>query len=242
MEHSEYLGETLREIAFEKASIHRPGVPIIALDNEDATVREVIESIAGPDLTWWTSQGETSWEGYASMVKEAATILEWSTSSAECVWPGRPPKFGSDWVEGIITRISAAHNAESLAADLSEVDRPSVLLLGMTTKSDINETLSPLANQLKANPIFQGLVLTQPITGRNPAVSIEDLNYTLSGFGVEPEAVHENPIEAFSVASELAIDGCFDLMIIGSVYLVGDLFRHMIESNECDLWEALTAH
>ena len=242
MEHSEYLGETLREIAFEKASIHRPGVPIIALDNEDATVREVIESIAGPDLTWWTSQGETSWEGYASMVKEAATILEWSTSSAECVWPGRSPKFGSDWVKGIITRISAAHNAESLAADLSEVERPSVLLLGMTTKSDINETLSPLANQLKANPIFQGLVLTQPITGRNPAVPIEDLNYTLSGFGVEPETVHENPIEAFSVASELAIDGGFDLMIIGSVYLVGDLFRHMIESNECDLWEALTAH
>ena len=42
MEHSEYLGETLREIAFEKASIHRPGVPMIALEHGDAEVREVI--------------------------------------------------------------------------------------------------------------------------------------------------------------------------------------------------------
>jgi len=241
-EHSQFLGDTLREIAFEKASIHRSGVPIIALDHDDSGVREVIEGIAGPDLTWWTSQAATPWEGYASMVKEAAEILDWSTNSAECVWPGRSPGFGSDWIEGITTRISAAHNAESLAADISEVCKPCVLLLGMTAKSDLSETLMPIASELQSNPLFKGLVLTQPITGRNPAVTIEELNEAMNGFGSEPEASHENPVEAFSIASGIAAGRGCDLMVIGSVYLVGDIFRHMVESNGWDLWEALTAH
>jgi len=241
-EHSQFLGETLREIAFEKASIHRSGVPIIALDHEDPGVRETIEGIAGPDLTWWTSQATIPWEGYTSMVKEAAEILGWSVNSAECVWPGRSPGFGSDWIEGITTRISAAHNAESLAADISEVCKPCVLLLGMTAKSDLSETLMPIANELQSNPLFQGLVLTQPITGRNPAVTIEELNETMNGFGSEPEDSHENPVEAFSIASGIAAERGCDLMVIGSVYLVGDIFRHMVESNGWDLWEALTAH
>ncbi len=242
MEHSEYLGETLREIAFEKASIHRPGVPIIALEHEDSGVREVIEEIADSDLIWWPCEATNPWEIYASMVLEAAEILKWSTNSADCLWPGRSPGFGSDWVDGITTRISAAHNAESLEADLSDVDRPCILLLGMTTKSDLNQTLEPLTTRLQSNPLFEGLVLTQPITGRNPAVQIDELNRTLNGLGAKPDAANENPIEAFSIASDLATDGGFDLMVIGSVYLVGDIFRHMVESKGWDLWEALTAH
>ncbi|MEC9001623.1 MAG: hypothetical protein VX779_03605, partial [Candidatus Thermoplasmatota archaeon] len=148
----------------------------------------------------------------------------------------------SDWIEGITTRISAAHNAESLAADISEVCKPCVLLLGMTAKSDLSETLMPLASELQSNPLFKGLVLTQPITGRNPPVTIEELNETMNGFGSEPEASHENPVEAFSIASGIAAGRGCDLMVIGSVYLVGDIFRHMVESNGWDLWEALTAH
>ena len=242
MEHSEYLGETLREIAFEKASIHRPGVPMIALEHGDAEVREVIEEIAGSDLSWWISQSETPWKNYSAMVREAATILGWSANSPQCVWPGRSPGFGSDWIEGITTRISAAHNAESIGTDLSQVDRQCVLLIGLTAKSNLIETLEPLASEIQSNPLFQGLVLTQPITGRNPAVTIEELNEAMNGLGSEPETAHENPVEAFSIASGLAAERGCDLMVIGSVYLVGDIFRHMIESNGWDLWEALTAH
>ena len=242
MEHSEYLGETLREIAFEKASIHRPGVPMIALEHGDAEVREAIEEIAGSDLSWWISQSETPWKNYPAMVREAATILGWSANSPQCVWPGRSPGFGSDWIEGITTRISAAHNAESIGTDLSQVDRQCVLLIGLTAKSNLIETLEPLASEIQSNPLFQGLVLTQPITGRNPAVTIEELNEVMNGLGSEPEIAHENPVEAFSIASGLAAERGCDLMVIGSVYLVGDIFRHMIESNGWDLWEALTAH
>ena len=176
------------------------------------------------------------------MVKEAAEILGWSVNSAECVWPGRSPGFGSDWIEGITTRISAAHNAESIGMDLYQVNRQCVLLIGLTAKSNLIETLEPLASEIQSNPLFQGLVLTQPITGRNPAVTIEELNEAMNGLGSEPEIAHENPVEAFSIASGLAAERGCDLMVIGSVYLVGDIFRHMIESNGWDLWEALTAH
>ena len=242
MEHSEYLGETLREIAFEKASIHRPGVPMIALEHVDSEVTEVIEEIAGSDLSWWISQSETPWNNYAAMVNEAATILGWSSNSTQCVWPGRSPGFGSDWVEGITTRISAAHNAESLAADLSQVERPCVILLGMTAKKDLKETLASLVSQFQSNSLLCGLVLTQPISGRNPAVQIESLNKTLKDLNIKPDSAHENPLEAFRIASEMAVEGNYDLIVLGSVYLVGDLFGHMAESNDWDLWESLSSH
>ena len=54
-EHSEFLGETLAEIAAEKAAIHRPGVSLIALQHDDSQVRRVIERIAGDDLSWLPS-------------------------------------------------------------------------------------------------------------------------------------------------------------------------------------------
>ena len=242
MEHSEYLGETLREIAFEKASIHRPGVPMIALEHVDSEVTEVIEEIAGSDLSWWISQSENPWNNYTAMVNEAATILGWSSNSTQCVWPGRSPGFGSDWVEGITTRISAAHNAESLAADLSQVERPCVILLGMTAKKDLKETLASLVSQFQSNSLLCGLVLTQPISGRNPAVQIESLNKTLKDLNIKPDSAHENPLEAFRIASEMAVEGNYDLIVLGSVYLVGDLFGHMAESNDWDLWESLSSH
>ena len=70
----------------------------------------------------------------------------------------------------------------------------------------------------------------------NPPVAIKELRETMSGLGArEPDAVRENPVEAFSIASRLAADGGYDLMVIGSVYLVGDLFRHMAESNGWNL-------
>ncbi|MEC7706421.1 MAG: hypothetical protein VX723_00505 [Candidatus Thermoplasmatota archaeon] len=243
MEHSEFLGDSLREIAFEKASIHRSGVPMIAMAHEDAEVRKTIEEIAGPDLRWWLNEAPTPWDGYTSMVREAAAMLGWSSSSSECVWPGRSPDFGQDWVEGISIRISAAHNAESLAADLSQVDKKCVLMLGMTAKSDLSETLTPLVSELRSKPLFQGLVLTQPISGRNRAVTIEELKETMSSLGIsEPDATHENPVEAFSIATGMAADSGCDLMVIGSVYLVGDLFRYMVDIHGWDLWEVLSAH
>ena len=70
----------------------------------------------------------------------------------------------------------------------------------------------------------------------------EELNKTMNGLGSKPETSHENPVEAFFIASRLAADRGCDLMVIGSVYLIGDLFRHMAESNGWGLWEALTAH
>ena len=33
-----------------------------------------------------------------------------------------------------------------------------------------------------------------------------------------------------------------DLLVIGSVYLVGDLLKYVAERDELNLWEVLTAH
>jgi folylpolyglutamate synthase/dihydropteroate synthase len=112
----------------------------------------------------------------------------------------------------------------------------------MTAKKDLKETLAPLVSQLQSNSLFSGLVLTEPISGRNPAVQINSLEKTLRKLGVVPDSAYENPVEAFEIASEMAVEGNYDLIVLGSVYLVGDLFRHMVESNDWDLWESLSSH
>ena len=40
----------------------------------------------------------------------------------------------------------------------------------------------------------------------------------------------------------MAKDLGVDLLVIGSVYLVGDLLNYVVERDGLDLWEVLTAH
>ena len=51
-DHTEFLGDTLEEIAFEKAGIHREGVPLFLSKNENlsASVLNVISDKVGDDL------------------------------------------------------------------------------------------------------------------------------------------------------------------------------------------------
>ena len=73
-------------------------------------------------------------------------------------------------------------------------------------------------------------------------IDYSELEKTLRKLGVVPDSAYENPVEAFEIASEMAVEGNYDLIVLGSVYLVGDLFRHMVESNDWDLWESLSSH
>ena len=244
-EHSEFLGDTLAEIAAAKVGIHQPGVPLIALQHDDSLVRQVIEEEAVGDLSWSPRHRTGSaWSSHSTMVETAAAHLGWKVSPGNCIWPGRSPSYGEDWIEGVVTRLSAAHNAESLANDLAEVDRPSVVLLGLSQKADLSETLEPVLAEICNDDKFPQLVLTEPKSGRNPAVNVQELSATMekTGSGSISKIMEKNPGKAFEMAGKLARELECELLVIGSVYLIGDLLEYVIDRDGLDLWNELTVH
>ena len=244
-EHSEFLGDTLAEIAAEKAAIHRPGVPLIALQHDDLLVRRVIEGTAGDDLSWLPrSQTGSKWSSYSAMVEATAAHLGWQALTENCFWPGRSAGYGKDWMDGVVTHLSAAHNAESLASDLAEVVSPSVVLLGLSKKADLRATLEPVVAAFCNEDRFIRLILTETTSGRDPSVSVEELSTTLESMGVihTLNNVERNPEKAFEMGGEMARELKSELLVIGSVYLIGDLLGYVVDRDGLDLWDELTVH
>jgi dihydrofolate synthase/folylpolyglutamate synthase len=245
LEHTEYLGNTLAEIATEKAAIHRPGTTFIALEPEDVEVRRVIEQTAGDDLSWWPNERNSStWMDYGLIVEHISRKKGWSATSGECHWPGRSPGYGEGWIDGVLARLSAAHNAESLERDFSEAFPDSVVLLGMSKKADLRATMEPVVSVLRSTNSFPKVVFTESQTGRNPAVSVEALSEMMEKMGVGhiPTAVKKDPRKAFEMAGQMAREEGHQLLVIGSVYLIGDLLKYVVERDGLNLWDELTVH
>ena len=246
LEHTEYLGDTLAEIATEKVAIHRSGTPFIALEPEDAEVRRVIEEKCGEDLLpWWRNERNSStWMDYGLIVDRISRKKGWSETSGECYWPGRSPGYGEGWIDGVLTQLSAAHNAESLERDFSEAFPDSVVLLGMSKKADLRATMEPVVSELRSTNSFPKVVFTEPQTGRSPAVPVEQLCEMMEKMGVGhiPSAVEKDPRKAFEMAGQMAREGGHQLLVIGSVYLIGDLLKYVVERDGLNLWDELTVH
>ena len=245
LEHTEYLGDTLAEIATNKVAIHCPGTTFIALKPEDAEVRRVIEEKCGEDLSWWPNERNSStWMDYGLIVKHISRKKGWSETSGECNWPGRSPGYGEEWVDGVLTRLSAAHNAESLERDFSEAFPDSVVLLGMSKKADLRATMEPVVSELRSTNSFPKVVFTEPQTGRSPAVPVEQLCEMMEKMGVAhiPTAVKKDPRKAFEIAGQMAREEGHQLLVIGSVYLIGDLLKYVVERDGLNLWDELTVH
>ena len=246
LEHTEYLGDTLAEIATEKVAIHRSGTPFIALEPEDAEVRRVIEEKCGEDLLpWWRNERNSStWMDYGLIVDRISRKKGWSETSGECYWPGRSPGYGEGWIDGVLTQLSAAHNAESLERDFSEAFPDSVVLLGMSKKADLRATMEPVVSELRSTNSFPKVVFTEPQTGRSPAVPVEQLCEMMEKMGVGhiPTAVEKDPRKAFEMAGQMAREGGHQLLVIGSVYLIGDLLKYVVDRDGLNLWDELTVH
>jgi folylpolyglutamate synthase/dihydropteroate synthase len=54
--------------------------------------------------------------------------------------------------------------------------------------------------------------------------------------------VERNPEKAFKIGGEMAREHKSELLVIGSVYLIGDLLRYVVDRDGLDLWNELTVH
>jgi len=237
MDHSEVLGDTLPKIATEKAGIHRPGVPLLCLHQEDGEVRAAIEGVAGKDVVWVPRASEDAQEVARSMASVIGRRIGWKDMETEVVWPGRSLDR-VNW-SGAELVLSAAHNSESLSHDLGRLgSERHVLVVGMTQKEDLSESIDPL---LDSDGRIRTIV-TEVHGGRNPSVPAEHLSEQLSGHSEIAPLLIVDPIEAIDAASMVANEeGCIVYMT-GSVYLVGHAIEEIVAREGGDLWEFLKAH
>ena len=197
-DHTEFLGETLEEIAFEKAGIHRPGVPLLLSksDSLSPSVLKVISDKVGEDL--WiikTNEELSNWQKWSMLTRQIAKFMKWKDSEIKCKWPGRSPEYGSSWYDFPV-KVCAAHNKEGFESELNSIEKPSVFIIGITEKADIKDTLSTFLKENLHQSIFHHLIFTEPLSGRNDSVNAEELENIICRHRETPRDIIKNPINA----------------------------------------------
>ena len=171
------------------------------------------------------------------MASVIGSRIGWKDMETEVVWPGRSMDR-IDW-SGAELVLSAAHNSESLSHDLGRLgSERHVLVIGMTQKEDIPESIEPL---LRSEGRVRTIV-TEVHGGRTPSVPAEHLSDLLSMESGQSPIIITEPIEAIDTASRVAIEeGCI-VYVTGSVYLVGQAIEEIVSREGGELWKNLEAH
>ena len=126
--------------------------------------------------------------------------------------------------------------------ELNSINKPCVIVIGISEKADIEDTLYPLTNDSLHDSVFNQIIFTEPLSGRNKAVPAEKLDEIICNGKLTPRLIIKNPIEAVNKASFIANKEGLEIVIIGSVYLVGDILNDMIITKNLDLSEELRVH
>ena len=245
MDHSEYLGQTIGEIASEKVAIHRQGRPFIAIKPQDRDVQKIITEKAGDDLRWVTLEKSLpKWEGYSKITSLVSENFGWREPVSKCVWPGRSPNFGASWFEGVDLKFSAAHNPESIENDIRETLEVEVILIGMIEKEEIQASIRSLADSLRERKINPKMVFTEIHSGRKPSVKASSLIEIMQSYYPEITSTKsiEDPYEAFEESLKIANHGHGNLLVIGSIYLIGEIVSKIISNRGLDANEVMTIH
>lgn len=173
-DHMHILGETLGEIAREKAGIFRPGVPIVSaaqLPEAEIALRQAAAAVQAPiSFVSDSYQGELPLPGEhqranAALARaafqvavERATETQIQLGLRRTQWPGRFQRFGER------TIVDGAHNPasiEALCATWREVNgaRKATVVFGCAREKSVESVLamlSPLAARFIFVPILSG--------------------------------------------------------------------------------------
>ena len=98
-DHTEDLGDSLQQIATEKAGIHREGVPLLCLHHDDASVRASIEEVAGADVVWCHTESDDAQGVALEIASIIAERLGWTELETDVKWAGRT-QDSFDWSAG----------------------------------------------------------------------------------------------------------------------------------------------
>lgn len=218
LDHTDVLGDTLRQIARDKAAAVRPGKPVISALSGDAfheidaaggvhvhpsTHKELFELPAGTEAsgTRLANQRLAAAALRRLGASEAAVAAGVSTSAL----PGRGERFT---VQGTSVLLDGAHDPAAARALLADMQGPFVLIYSGLQRKQLLKTLEPLA--VRARAVILTGVNGEEAPESPGARSIQD---------------HQ---EALDEAIRLAGDDA-SVLIAGSLYLAGE-FRPLLRS------------
>ncbi len=242
LEHTRWLGPTVRDIAEEKLAVLAEGATLAlgaglhadALAVAQRVARErgarLVQAPARPSVPALAAAGEFQRRNFALAELVAVTFLrelgiepsERAVREAAAttdvrgrlqLLDGEPP-----------TVLDGAHNpdaARALAASLPELvgERPLALVLGVLEDKDAVGMLEALL------PLCERAWFTAPPSGR--ALSPAALQSLARQLGFEAVACEPSPERALEQAREWALERGATVLATGSVYLVGELLARL---------------
>jgi len=230
LDHTQLLGDTVEQIAFEKAGIFKPGVPAVVHAHQPPGALEVLRAEAlrrgapfvvapagwdGPIALRGAHQRGNAGLAAAALrelARSGVPIAEEAIARgiAAVRWPGRLEEVGGVLLDGAHNPDGAAALAAALAA--LHPGRPVELVFGVLADKDHAGMLRALA------PAARRLHLVAPVTPRaRPAA---DLHAQARALGADAD-LHPRLEDALRCATRAAADGAL-VCVAGSLYLVGE--------------------
>jgi dihydrofolate synthase/folylpolyglutamate synthase len=231
LDHTQLLGDTVEQIAAEKAGIFKPGVPAVVHGRQPPGALEVLRAeanrrgapfmVAAPDYADPIALPGPHQRGNAALADAALRQLAHAGVAlpdeaiahgiATARWPGRLEEVGGVLLDG-------AHNpdgAAALAAALRAMHpgRPVELVFGVLADKDHARMLGALL------PAVRGLHAVAPVSPRGrPAGEVAEAARAL---GARADA-HASLVAAVECARRAAAPDGGLVCVAGSLYLVGE--------------------
>jgi dihydrofolate synthase / folylpolyglutamate synthase len=237
-DHQRYLGNTRREIAFEKAGIIKPGVPVVvgAMQSDAlAAIEAVAAERAAPVIRAGASDVDGMTVGLAGVHQRANAAVARrllqqidapgiavpaaaiADGLAHPAWPGRLEvrRFpgGREWL------LDAAHNpagAASLASYLSASGPPRPLVFAAMRDKDVRGMFAALL------PVVSELIVTRASNPRaaDPAWLAEQAHIAAPQLPI-------TIVPMLADALETAWRAAPKIVVAGSIFLLGDVIKQV---------------
>jgi dihydrofolate synthase / folylpolyglutamate synthase len=244
IDHTEYLGETVEEIAEEKLAGLKPGATLF-LGTDEGRVVELAHSACrrvGARLVLPGQVGEDApFPGLAPYEADdvrlgilvAESLLERGLPAgveqkvARAVGGALPGRFEVHRVEGVPVVVDGGHNTAGLSAALAGIravygERPLSVVFGVLREKDAASMLAGL------NGEADDIVLTRPENER--AADPADLESPLLDRGESRARVVEDPVEALGVAVEAVREVAGVVLVTGSLSTAAPVLRWLREA------------
>ncbi|HWV87898.1 MAG TPA: cyanophycin synthetase [Capillimicrobium sp.] len=232
LEHTRWLGPTVRDIAREKLAVVRPGATLVvgadlhpdALDEArklDATLIEAPADAPGVELL---ARGAFQRRNFALARAAAEAYLgeldadQVAAAAAATRVPGRFERISDDPP----TYLDGAHNPGGMAALADALHgelggRPVTLVLSILDDKDAGAMLGEVV------PLAARVVATSNANPR--ALSPATLQSLAEQVGAREVRSEADPRRALALARELAAQEDGAVLVTGSIYLIADLLR-----------------
>lgn len=234
LEHTRWLGPTVRDIAREKLAVVREGATLVVgeLDADAAEEACAVVAARGARLVIAPTDADVALPLYQrrnfAVARAAAEALHGplderavQLAAATVRIPGRLQEVGRD----PLTVLDGAHNPDgmhllclSLELDAA-ADRRATFVVSVLDDKDAAAMLRRLLG------VAERVIFTQCANPRAlPPATLESLAHQIAGVHAPPTHVEPDPVRALALARELAPrDGL--VVAAGSIYLVADLMR-----------------